>query len=60
MKPIQLLALALATSGLTAAKIQKVAGDFRVWVGSVAEVFVAEAVVAEFNRTYGYEADVAF
>lgn len=60
MKPIQLLALALATAGLTTAKIEKVCGDFRVRVNSVAEVFIAEAVVAEFNATYGYQADVAF
>lgn len=60
MKPIQLLALALVAANLTAVKIEKCCGEFRVRVSSVAEVAVAEAVVAEFNARFGYDADVAF
>lgn len=60
MKPIQLLALALIRANLTNTTIEKCCGEFRVRVSSVADLFAAEAVVAEFNRTYGYDADVAF
>ncbi len=60
MKPIQLLALSLIRASLTNTKIEKCGGEFRVRVNNMADLITAEAVVAEFNARFGYDADVAF